>query len=63
MPPHPNQVKSRQPGAYADGGDLYLMVREGGDRQFALGDDGANFNRPMRSVKTARADAKSLKRI
>jgi integrase len=33
---NPNQVKSLQPGAHADGGGLYLIVREGGDRAWAF---------------------------
>ncbi len=27
-----SQVKSKQPGAHADGGGLYLVVRESGER-------------------------------
>jgi len=36
MPLNSNQVKSKQPGAYADGGGLYLVVRDGGDRAWAF---------------------------
>jgi len=36
MPLNPNQVKSLQSGARADGGDLYLIVCEGGDRVWAF---------------------------
>ncbi len=36
VPLNPNQVKSLQPGAHADGGGLYLIVREGGDRAWAF---------------------------
>ena len=31
-----NQVKSLQAGVYSDGGGLYLMVRESGDRVWAF---------------------------
>ncbi len=31
-----NQVKSKQPGAHADGGGLYLIVRESGERVWAF---------------------------
>jgi Arm DNA-binding domain len=31
-----NQVKSLQPGVHADGGGLYLVVRESGDRAWAF---------------------------
>ena len=31
-----NQVKSLQAGVYADGGGLYLVVRESGDRVWAF---------------------------
>ena len=31
-----NQVKSLQPGVHADGGGLYLVVRESGDRVWAF---------------------------
>ncbi|MET4148646.1 hypothetical protein ABIC08_004052 [Bradyrhizobium sp. RT9b] len=31
-----SQVKSKQPGAYADGGGLYLIVRESGERAWAF---------------------------
>lgn len=33
---NPNQVKSRQPGAHADGRGLYLVVRESGERVWAF---------------------------
>jgi integrase len=36
MPLNPTQVKSKQPGAYADGGGLYLIVRESGERAWAF---------------------------
>jgi len=36
MPLNPTQVKSKQPGAYADGGGLYLVVRESGERAWAF---------------------------
>ena len=36
MPLNPNQVKSLQPGAHADGGGLYLVVRESGERAWAF---------------------------
>src|SRR5438445_873083 len=36
MPMNSNQVKSKQPGAYAEGGGLYLVVRDGGDRAWAF---------------------------
>ena len=36
MPISSNQVKSLQPGSHADGGGLYLIVREGGDRTWAF---------------------------
>jgi integrase len=35
MPLNSNQVKSLQPGAYADGGGLYLIVRDSGERVWA----------------------------
>jgi integrase len=35
MPLNSTQVKSKQPGAFADGGGLYLHVRENGDRVWA----------------------------
>jgi len=35
MPLNPNQIKSLQPGAHADGGGLYLIVRDNGDRIWA----------------------------
>jgi integrase len=35
MPINSNQVKSLQPGAYADGGGLYLIVRDSGERVWA----------------------------
>ena len=31
-----NQVKSKQPGVHADGGGLYMVVRDGGDRVWAF---------------------------
>jgi integrase len=36
MPLNSNQVKSKQPGAHADGGGLYLIVRESGERVWAF---------------------------
>jgi integrase len=36
MPLNSNQVKSLSPGAHADGGGLYLVVRESGDRAWAF---------------------------
>jgi hypothetical protein len=36
VPLNSNQVKTRKPGAYADGGGLYLHVREGGERLWAF---------------------------
>jgi len=36
VPINPNQVKSLPCGAHADGGGLYLVVREGGDRAWAF---------------------------
>ena len=35
MPLNSNQVKSLQPGAHADGGGLYLVVRDSGERVWA----------------------------
>jgi integrase len=35
MPLNSNQVKSLQPGAHADGGGLYLIVRDSGERVWA----------------------------
>jgi integrase len=36
VPLNSNQVKTKKPGAYADGGGLYLHVREGGERLWAF---------------------------
>jgi integrase len=36
VPLNSNQVKSKQPGAHADGGGLYLIVRDSGDRAWAF---------------------------
>jgi hypothetical protein len=36
MPLNPTQVKSKQPGVRADGGGLYLVVRESGERVWAF---------------------------
>lgn len=32
MPLNSNQIKSLQPGAHSDGGSLYLVVRDSGER-------------------------------
>jgi integrase len=32
---NPNQIKTRPPGSHADGGGLYLIVRDGGERVWA----------------------------
>jgi hypothetical protein len=36
VPPNSNQVKSKQSGTHADGGGLYLVVRESGERVWAF---------------------------
>jgi Arm DNA-binding domain len=36
MPLNSNQIKSQQPGTYADGGGLYLVVRDSGERLWAF---------------------------
>ena len=36
MPLNSNQIKSQQPGTHADGGGLYLVVRDSGERVWAL---------------------------
>jgi hypothetical protein len=49
MPLNPNQVKSKQPGAHADGGGLYLIVREGGDRAWAFRFTGVPIGNQIRT--------------
>jgi hypothetical protein len=36
MPLNSNQIKSLQPGAHSDGGGLYLVVRDSGERVWAF---------------------------
>ena len=63
---NPNQVKSKQSGVHADGGGLYLVVRESGDRVWAFRFTALDGKRAQMEFakaverSTARADEKSL---
>src|ERR1700746_2520915 len=63
---NPNQVKSLQSGMYADGGGLYLVVRDTGDRAWAFRFTALDGKRAQmefaKAVEkaTGKADEKSL---
>ena len=52
MPLNSNQVKSMKPGVYSDGGGLYLVVRESGDRVWSYRFTGTDGKRAAMEFAT-----------